>query len=177
MRIIHGEHSGRRIHIPKNLRARPTTDQARESLFNILYNRVEFSELKVLDLFAGTGSISYEFASLGCPDIVSIDNDRFHVAAIQKNCDDVGLSAIRAIKSDVFKYIKYPGRKFDLIFADPPYDLKDLSEIPDKILNSGCLLPEGLLILEHGPSNSFTEHTAWQETRKYGKVHFSFFSI
>ena len=177
MRIIHGEHSGRRIHIPKHLRARPTTDQARESLFNILIHRQNLTEARVLDLFAGTGSISYEFASLGCPNIISIDNDNFHIAAIKKNCEVIGLSAITAIRSDVFRFIKFAGEPFNIVFADPPYDLPKLSSIPDQVIDSGCLAENGQLILEHGPSSKFSDHPNWNETRKYGKVHFSFFSI
>lgn len=177
MRIIHGEHSGRRIHLPKRLRARPTTDQARESLFNILNNRYELDGYRVLDLFAGTGSISYEFASLGCKSIISIDKDSFHVASIKKNCDEIGLSAISVIRSDVFRFLASSGSKFDMIFADPPYDMKNLKDIPDIIIDSGCLATDGLLILEHGPSNNFNDHKALDETRKYGKVHFSFFLI
>jgi len=177
MRIIHGEHSGRRINIPKILRARPTTDQARENLFNILMNRYDMTTIRVLDLFAGTGSISYEFASLGCVDVISIENDRFHVAAIQKNCEVIGLSAIKVIRTNVFRFISKPNRQFDIIFADPPYDIPKLDDIPDLVLNSGCLVDKGLFILEHGPSNNFKDHLSWQETRKYGKVHFSFFTI
>lgn len=177
MRIIHGEHSGRRIHLPKSLRARPTTDQAREGLFNILNNRYDLTGFRVLDLFAGTGSISYEFASLGCQSIISIDKDHFHVAAIKKNCDVIGLSAIRVIRRDAFRFLRSRGSQFDIIFADPPYDMPNIKDIPDIIIKSGCLDKNGLLILEHGPSNDFTSHKDWQETRKYGKVHFSFFFI
>lgn len=177
MRIIHGEHSGRRIHLPKNLRARPTTDQARESLFNILMNRYELEEKNALDLFSGTGSISYEFASLGCKEVIAVDNDSFHIAAIQKNCDQIGLNQIITIRQDVFRFLQRPVKKYDIIFADPPYDLSNLIQIPDRVLNSGILHPEGVFILEHGPSNQFSQHSFWKETRKYGKVHFSFFSI
>jgi len=177
MRIIHGEHSGRRINLPKQLRARPTTDQARENLFNILMNRYDMTKLRVLDLFTGTGSISYEFASLGCTDITSIDNDRFHVASIKKNCETIGLDSINVIRMDVFRFLDKPNRQFDIVFADPPYDLPNLTKIPELILNSGILADDSILILEHGPSNNFREQTSWLETRKYGKVHFSFFSI
>ncbi|MEA1875837.1 MAG: RsmD family RNA methyltransferase [Bacteroidota bacterium] len=177
MRIIHGEHSGRRITIPKQLRARPTTDQARENLFNILMNRYDMTNIRVLDLFAGTGSISYEFASLGCPEVICIENDRFHVAGIQKNCETIGLNAINVIRTDVFRFLSKPNRQFDIIFADPPYDLPILADIPTLVLNSGSMVQNSLFILEHGPSNNFKENSSWQETRKYGKVHFSFFSI
>ncbi|MBT3244071.1 MAG: methyltransferase domain-containing protein [Bacteroidetes bacterium] len=177
MRIVHGEHSGRRIHLPKSLRARPTTDQAREALFNILVNRFDFEELEVLDLFSGTGSISYEFASLGCKHIVSVDIDRFHVAAIQKNFDTLEFNNVMVIRSDVFRFIKQSSIKCNLIFADPPFDLPDFASIPDKIIQSDLLKPEGLLILEHGPKYSFENHVNFTELRKYGKVRFSFFSI
>ncbi len=177
MRIIHGEHSGRRTIIPKKLKARPTTDQARESLFNILIHRYNMPDIRALDLFAGTGSISYEFASLGCTDIVSIDINRSHVEAIQNNCDLIGLPAITVIRMNVFSFLSKPNKQFDIIFADPPYDLPKITDIPDLVLTSSCLAKDGLFILEHGPTNKFTDHASWKETRKYGKVHFSFFLI
>jgi len=177
MRIIHGEHSGRRLQLPKSIKARPTTDFAREGLFNILNNRVDFTELTVLDLFSGTGAIGYEFASLGTKEIVSVEINYRHVTAIQSNCDILGIKTIRVIKADAIKYIESNKRKFDIIFADPPYDMPILSSIPDRIREAEILNPDGTLIMEHGPSTKFHETKGYQETRKYGKVHFSFFEF
>ena len=177
MRVIHGEFSGRRLHLPKSIKARPTTDFAREGLFNILRNRVDFTEISVLDLFAGTGAIGYEFASLGTKDIVSVEINYRHVTAIQNNCEILGITTLRAIKADAIKYIESNKRKFDLIFADPPYDIPILASIPDLIREAEILSHDGLLIMEHGPSTKFHETQGYQQTRKYGKVHFSFFEF
>ena len=178
MRIVHGEFSGRRINLPKTLRARPTTDQAREALFNILMNRFDFPEIRVLDLFSGTGSITYEFASLGCQNITSVEIDRFHAATIQKNCLILNISdIINVIRSDAFRFIEQSSALFDLVFADPPFNLPDFASIPDKIAISKIVKPGGTFILEHGPANSFERHPHFIEIRKYGKVRFSFFSL
>ncbi len=175
MRIIHGSHSGRRIHIPKSFRARPTTDQAREALFNILINRIDFEECHVLDLFAGTGSISFEFASLGCPAVTAVDNDRFHAKSIQDNAEAMGFDAITVFKSNVFEFLESTFADYSIVFADPPFDLKAIDTLPDKILGANMVKKGGFLILEHGPNNDFQSHKAFQEVRRYGKVRFSFF--
>jgi 16S rRNA (guanine966-N2)-methyltransferase len=176
MRIIHGKYRSRRLNLPKNLKARPTTDQARESLFNILINRLYFEDIKVIDLFSGTGSISFEFASLGTRDITLVEKNRFNIQTITKNIELLGIDCIQAISGDVFTFISRNRVKYDLIFADPPYDLPAMENLPD-LLIPHLSEPEGCLILEHGPSHRFNDHPNFQETRQYGKVHFSFFGF
>ena len=163
------------IHPPKNFKARPTTDFAKENLFNILNNNFDFSELKVLDLFSGTGSISYEFASREAISVVSVESNFRHHAYIKKTIQDLGLSQIKAIKSDVFRYIKSCKDTFDIVFADPPYDLKDIETIPDCVLEQEILSSKGWLIVEHGDKTNFSKHPAFIELRKYGGVNFSIF--
>jgi len=177
MRIIGGTFKSRIFRPGKNFKARPTTDFARENLFNILENRYEFENKKVLDLFGGTGSISFEFASRGCRDVTCVELDRFHAQFINSVIETLGIKRIiKSLNSDVFRFIGRTADQYDLIFADPPYELKQISAIPDLILNSNLLNNEGLLILEHGKTNDFSAHPLFREMRKYGSVHFSFFS-
>lgn len=175
MRIISGKYKSRRIQIPTNFSARPTTDFARESLFNILNNRVDWESSTALDLFSGTGCIALEFVSRGCPMVVSVESNAKHHAFIQKAKESLDAKELLTIKADVFNYIKSCKQTFDLIFADPPYDLKDLDKIPTKIFESNLLKPEGIFILEHSKKNTFKEHPHFKEERNYGSVHFSFF--
>lgn len=176
MRITNGSLSGRKPVIPKNLRARPTTDMARVALFNILRNRIDFESVRVLDLFSGTGSISFEFASLGCPYILAVEWDRVHCEAIRNNLKLLDIHTIQLYQTDVFSFLSRNQDSFDLIFADPPYDHKHLEELPGLVFSSPLLRESGLFILEHGPDRSFNDHPKWKETRVYGKVHFTFFS-
>jgi 16S rRNA (guanine966-N2)-methyltransferase len=175
MRIINGELSGRRPLVPKNLLARPTTDMAREGLFNILRNRLDFENSRVLDLFSGTGIISYEFASMGCRDITSVERDRFHCASIRKNFELLDIQSIRLIETDAFHFLKKEVHPFDLIFADPPYNHPLISTLPSLVIGKNRLAADGIFILEHGPDKSFKEEPGFTEERNYGKVHFSFF--
>jgi 16S rRNA (guanine966-N2)-methyltransferase len=175
MRIVSGTHRGRSIHPPKNLTVRPTTDFAKESLFNILNNHVDFETLKVLDLFCGTGNITYEFLSRGCSDITSVDSNYHCCEFIKKTIADLQFPKSRVIKSDVFTFLKSGPGKFDLIFADPPYDLDKIDQIPDLILSNECLKPEGWMIIEHGPRTDLSEKPHFVEKRVYGNVNFSFF--
>jgi 16S rRNA (guanine(966)-N(2))-methyltransferase RsmD len=176
MRIIGGIYKSRIFRPGKNFKARPTTDFARENLFNILDNRYNFENKRVLDLFSGTGSISFEFASRGCVNITSVELDRFHYNFICSVIENLSIKGIvRAINTDVFRFIGRSNEQYDIIFADPPYELKRLAEIPDLILNSKLLCSEGLLILEHGKTNDFSSHPFFSELRTYGSVHFSFF--
>ena len=176
MRIVSGEYKGRMIRPPKNFKARPTTDFAKENLFNILNNNFDFSELSVLDLFSGTGSISYEFASRGSNFIISVESNFKHHAFIKNTINDIGLKQIKAIKSDVFRYVKTCKDKFDIIFADPPYDLKDIEAIPDFVFKHKLLKKEAWLIVEHGDKTNFSKHPAFIDLRKYGGVNFSIFA-
>jgi len=175
VRIINGILSGRRPVIPTRIDARPTTDKAREALFNILRNRVDFESIRVLDLFSGTGSISFEFASLGCPDITAIEWNKILADALRKNIIILNINTIRLVQSDVFRFLNKASGPYDVIFADPPFDHRQIADIPFIILNNKILASNGLLILEHGPSIEFKSHPCWTETRHYGKVNFSFF--
>jgi len=175
MRIISGIYGGRRIETGKKFNARPTTDMAKESLFNILQNRINFDEIKVLDLFSGTGSISFEFASRGCTDITSVESNYQHYLIIKETINKFGEKHIKSIKGDAFSFIKKTTDHFDLIFADPPFDHTDFEKIPGLILGCRLLEDNGLLIIEHPDKYNFSEFPEFTEERIYGKVHFSFF--
>lgn len=177
MRIIGGKYKGRRITPPPGFKARPTTDFARESLFNILNNRVDFEEMSVLDLFAGTGSISYEFASRGAREVHLIERDVKHIAGIRRIIKDMGFTNIKPIHIDVKAFLRTCNQKYDIVFADPPYELKWLSEIPDMVTGSGVMKDSGFFILEHPRNMRFAEHKLFFEHRNYGGVNFSFFRI
>ncbi len=179
MRIISGDLKGRYIQNLKNFRARPTTDMAREALFNVLAHSIDFEDISVLDLFSGTGLISYEFASRGCNDIVSVEKDSHHQRFISKqiNIFDLG-DKIISLKADVFSYLKRaPQQKFDLIFADPPYDLPNFDDVLPSIINSETAKEGATIIIEHGPEKDYSNHINFYQLRKYGKVHFSFFEV
>lgn len=175
MRIISGKYKSRRIAVPANLQARPTTDFARESLFNVLNNTIDWEETSALDLFSGTGSVALEMVSRGAPYVVSVEINANHHNFICKAQDTLGAKELFPIKADVFKYLQSSKQKFDLIFADPPYDLPNLTTIPNIIFENEWLKPEGIFILEHSRSNNFSNHPNFVKERKYGNVHFSFF--
>lgn len=176
MRIISGTYKGHRLTPPSNITARPTTDFAKEGLFNVLNNRVDFEEITALDMFGGTGAISYELASRGCPSVTTVELNNRHVAFIQKVCRELKFDSIRLIQGDVFKFIKSSHMKFDFIFADPPYDLPALDAIPDLIFEYQLLKDDGFFILEHPARKDFTSHPQFFEHRNYGNVNFSFFA-
>ncbi len=157
------------------LKARPTTDFAKESLFNILNNRIDFESVSVLDLFSGTGSIGFEFASRGAEIVHIVEKDSRHIAGIKHTIQELGMTNIRPVHIDVKAYLKTCRFKYDIIFADPPYDLLWLKDIPNLVLDSGLLKQHGFLILEHPRSMSFNEKTGFFEHRNYGSVNFSFF--
>ena len=176
MRIISGTHKGRPIVTPANLPIRPTTDLAKESLFNILNNIFDFEDLEVMDLFSGTGSIAYEFASRGAKRIVVVDNNYKCVEFIKKAAQNFGFNKILTIqRANVFVYLKYPQSPFDLIFADPPYEMENIQVIPDLIFNQKMLKPGGWLIIEHSRDQNFEAHPNFLQHRNYGKVNFSIF--
>ena len=176
MRVITGKYKGRHFDIPRTFKARPTTDFAKENLFNVLNSYIDWdAEPVALDLFAGTGSITLELLSRGCSRVVSIEKDPLHFKFIKGFIDKLqDLNAI-PIKGDVFKYLSQCREKFDFIFADPPYALKDLESIPTRIFEKGFLKEDGLLVLEHGKDNHFEEDPHFIERRVYGSVNFSFF--
>lgn len=175
MRIISGIHKGRRFSPPKAFKARPTTDFARENLFNVLANTWDYEDLKILDLFAGTGSIGFEFASRGCENITAVELESRHVAFIKEVSEKLRLEGYRVIKSDAFRFVDRCRESFDIIFADPPYDNPDLKTIPDLIFKRELLAADGLLIVEHGKSTNFGAHPCFVDKRVYGSVNFSFF--
>jgi 16S rRNA (guanine(966)-N(2))-methyltransferase RsmD len=177
MRIISGNFKGRVIAVPKNFRGRPTTDFAREGLFNMLGHMVEMSGLQVLDLFAGTGAFGLECLSRGAETVLAIDQQPLHVKFIQQNFDLFELENGEAMRVDVFSYLAKPDGVFDLVFADPPYDLKQLRNLPEVILKSGVLNDQGLLILEHGKDQDFSTHPSFVQSRQFSNVWFSFFRI
>lgn len=177
MRIISGEYGGRRFEAPRNLQARPTTDIAKESLFNILQNRLDFEGISALDLFSGTGSISFELLSRGAEHVVSVEMGRVQQQFIQKVATELKIGREhQLVRGDVFRYLKSATQQFDLVFADPPYALAELPTLPDLVLDGNLLKPEGIFILEHGKENDFSTHPRFVELRKYGAVHFSFFA-
>lgn len=175
MRIISGKYGRRRFETPRNIKARPTTDFARENLFNVLSNLIDFEGIEALDLFSGTGAISFELASRGCSKVVSVEIYAVQYAFIKKVITELKAKEIIAIKGDVFKYIASSREQFDLIFADPPYALPEMEEIPTKILSSKLLRPNGIFILEHSKNNDFSNNPHFEQMRAYGSVHFSFF--
>ena len=175
MRIVSGTHKGRVIHPPKNLPVRPTTDFAKESIFNILNNHFEFDGLKILDLFCGTGNISYEFASRGCGSITCVDS-HFHCCDfVKKTSSTFKMEQIKIIKSDVFSFLKNGGNQYHIIFADPPYDMENFKTIPELVFEKSLLKPDGWLIIEHGPNTDLSSLEHFTEHRKYGNVNFSIF--
>jgi 16S rRNA (guanine966-N2)-methyltransferase len=175
LRIISGKHKGRRINPPSTFTARPTTDYARESLFNILANRIDFESVSILDLFSGTGSISYEFASRGAPVVHLIEKDPRHISFIKKMVCEMKFDNIKPIHIDVTAYLKTCRFKYDVVFADPPYNLTWLGTIPDLIISSGVIKEDGFFILEHPKDISFISNKFFFEHRNYGSVNFSFF--
>jgi len=183
MRIISGIYGGRRLSPPKNITARPTTDFAKESLFNLLNNRIDFEGIDVLDLFAGTGGIGIECISRGAREVTAVE-----IAHVQQNwiiacCKQLGIRNLSLIRGDVFKFLSACRTKYDLIFADPPYALDQIPALPDLILDhthgqqggNSLLKEDGWLVIEHGKDTDFTSHPRHVETRTYGSVHFSFF--
>lgn len=175
MRIIGGKLRGLRLNPPKNLPVRPTTDLAKEALFNILLNQIEFEDITVLDLFSGTGNISLEFASRGAAQVTGVDRSQQCVFYLKDTSRQHGLTQIQTFKADVFKYLDMETEQYDLIFADPPYDLNKIPEIPKIVFDKQLLKPDGLLIVEHQSMQNLSAHRAFVEQRRYGHSSFSFF--
>ena len=176
MRIISGTHKGRRLTAPKNLPVRPTTDMSKEALFNILNNHISFSEVSFLDLFAGTGNISYEFASRGCMQIMAVDSHFGCVKYINQTAEQLEFP-INTLKADVFKYASMKGAAFDIIFADPPYDIKasELEELIDHLFENERVSEDGMVIIEHSKHTDLSKINRFDNSRKYGGSIFSFF--
>jgi 16S rRNA (guanine966-N2)-methyltransferase len=176
MRIIGGSLKGLRLNPPKNLPVRPTTDLAKEALFNILQNRIEFEDIRVLDLFSGTGNISMEFASRSAAQVIAVDRSIHCIHYLKDAARQHNLTNIKTFKEDVFKYLQLETDQYDLIFADPPYDMNQIPEIPKVVFERNLLLPGGLLIVEHQSMQNLSNHPAFSEQRKYGHSSFSFFN-
>lgn len=183
MRIIGGTLKGRAIFPPSGFKARPTTDFAKEGLFNVLDNMYDLSSVRVLDLFSGTGSISYEFASRGVPEIYSVEMNPLHASFIKKCAAQFKIGGMHVVRHNVFEFLDICRLDFDIIFADPPYDIEGLDTLPDRVLGrheasgSGSLLKDGgVFVLEHPGTYSFTGHPGFVKEKKYGNVHFSFFN-
>ncbi len=175
MRIIGGALKGKTILPPAGYKARPTTDFAREALFNILDNEYEFEDLKVLDLFGGTGAVSFEFGSRGVGRVWCVEMARENASFIKREAQRLGLGNVTMVRDNVFDFLTVCHEKFDIVFADPPYALEGLETIPDKVFAADILHPDCYFILEHGGEHSFREHPHFFKEKEYGRVHFTFF--
>lgn len=175
MRIISGTLKGKMITPPAKYDARPTTDFAKEGLFNVLMGEVDLEEAVMLDLFSGTGSISYEAASRGCKDIVAVEMNPVNAGFIKKTAASLGIKGMQVVHHNVFDFIGICTKRFDFVFADPPYAIAGLDTLPAKILGSSFLADDGLFVLEHPAAYSFDNEPGFVKERKYGNVHFSFF--
>ena len=178
MRIITGRYKGRHFDIPRSFKARPTTDFAKENIFNVLIQYVDFDGATALDLFSGTGSITLELLSRGCQQVVSVELDRDHhrfICDCLKKLEVKGGNAVLPLRGDVFRFVKSCKQQFDFIFADPPYALKELPTLPDLIFERQLLNDDGIFVLEHGKDHDFSQHPHFVEHRQYGSVNFSLF--
>lgn len=175
MRVITGKYKGRRFEVPRTFKARPTTDFAKENLFNVLRAYLDFEETRALDLFGGTGSITLELLSRGCPSVVTVEQDRQHFAFIASTLRALGDRRATPLCADALRFIAKCHQPFDFIFADPPYALPELEELPRRILARPLLREGGLLVLEHGKRQDFADLPGFVEHRAYGSVNFSLF--
>ncbi|MFV0484058.1 MAG: 16S rRNA (guanine(966)-N(2))-methyltransferase RsmD [Bacteroidales bacterium] len=177
MRVIAGKYKGRHFSPEKSFKGRPTTDQAREGLFNVLMHKYNFEDISVLDLFAGTGSISFEFISRGVSRAIAVDLDGRSVQGIKRVASELGVSTeLELIRSDAFRYLETNTSKHDIIFADPPYDMKNFDDIIEKVLGSNSLRENGIFILEHPKRKEYSNVAHFEQMRKYGGVHFTIFN-
>ena len=176
MRVITGKYKGRHFDVPRTFKARPTTDFAKENLFNVLNGYIDWDEQpSALDLFAGTGSITLELLSRGCSQVISVEKDPMHYKFIKGTIDYLQDLHAVPVRGDVFKFLSQCRGRFDIIFADPPYALKELPQIPDLIFQKDILAPEGVFVFEHGKDHDFSSHPHFVEHRSYGSVNFSIF--
>ena len=175
MRIITGQYKGRHFDIPKTFKARPTTDFAKENIFNVLTQYIDFEDAIALYLFSGTGSITLALLSRGCAHVISVELDRDHHRFIQQCVQKLGTEACVPLRGDVFRFVKSCKQQFDFIFADPPYALKELPTIPSLIFEKGLLKDDGIFVFEHGKDYDFSDDPHFVEHRSYGSVNFSIF--
>lgn len=176
MRIIAGRFKGKRIAPPKNITARPTTDFAKEALFNILQHSIALEGIRVLDLFAGAGGISLEFLSRGAEEVTSVEQDTTLHAFMRRTATALELNNLHVVKADVFTFLNAQRSQYDVIFADPPFNLQGTETIPDLVRNRNLLAPDGLLILEHPRELQLDQDLWFDVCRKYSNIHFSFFT-
>jgi len=176
VRVIRGKYKSRRFTPPKNFPSRPTTDYAKESLFNIIENKWELENIEVLDLFAGTGNISLEFLSRGVATVLSVDNHFVSYKFMKQTKNKLSANNWAIIKNEVFKFVPKIGKQFDIIFADPPFGLKNILSLPDLIFSSDICKEHTLIIIEHGKETDFSKQLNFDEVRHYGGVNFSFFT-
>lgn len=177
MRIISGSHKSRQIRAPKNLPVRPTTDMAKEALFNILVNHFDLDDVTVLDLFAGTGNITYEFASRGALGVTSIDTELRCVDFIRTTANNLGFEAVLAFRSDAFRFLQNSNNKYDIIFCDPPYEMEGVEVIPKLVIEKKLLKEGGWLIVEHSKRQDLSNLQGFLQKRTYGSVNFSIFTL
>jgi len=176
MRVITGKYKGRHFDVPRTFKARPTTDFAKENLFNVLQGYIDFDEEPTaLDLFSGTGSITLELLSRGCSRVVSVEADALHYSFIRGFVEKLQDLNAFPVKADVFRFLSKCHEQFDFIFADPPYALPQLEQLPDIVLSRQLLREDGLFVLEHGKTQDFSQHPRFVDHRAYGSVNFSFF--
>lgn len=177
MRIIRGKYGRRRFDVPTNITARPTTDFARENIFNVLENMIDFDGITALDLFAGTGAITFELLSRGCASVTAVEKAATQYNFIKKVAQQLNADNLRLIKGDVFRFIDSGAGPFDFIFADPPYDMPDFAAVPGKILGSKLIKPGALVVVEHSRQHDFSDLPGFVEHRVYGSVNFSIFRV
>lgn len=175
MRIITGKYKGRHFDVPRSFKARPTTDFAKENLFNVLRAYIDFEEVDALDLFGGTGSITLELLSRGCKSVVTVERDRQHFAFIKSCVKALQTDNATPLCGDALRFIERCRESFGLVFADPPYALKEIGELPDRVMGGTLVAEDGLFVLEHGKDQDFSQHPKFVEHRAYGSVNFSFF--
>lgn len=175
MRIVGGKYRNRRIDPPPGIEARPTTDFAKEGLFNILQHSIPLEDIRVLDLFAGTGNISLEFLSRGAAEVVSVDQDRKLFTFMQRMARDLNEDRWRMVRSDVFTFLGSHRGRYDIVFADPPFSMEGIERIPDLVRSNGMIGDDGLLVLEHHEKVDLSGVPGHERTRTYGLIHFSFF--
>ncbi len=177
MRIVGGNFGGRRFSPPANIPARPTTEMAREGLFNILSNFIDFEELTTLELFGGTGSVTYELASRGARDLTLVERDPTSIDFIKKTAKMLGIDdRLNVVRGDAFKFMKQSTRQYDLIFADPPYALANMDDLPLLVFEQKMLVPDGIFVLEHTTSKDYKQHSNFTRTKNYGTTIFTFFT-
>lgn len=177
MRIIGGHLKGRIVNVYGKLPARPTTDMAREALFNILHHNYSVQDAEVLDLFAGTGAMSIEFSSQGAAEVTGIEKNRRCVASIQRNLKELNVENVKIFPYDALAFLKKNRHPYDIVFADPPYDMDQLDQLPDIICTAHVLKPGAVFILEHPPEINFKQHAYFKDHRSYGRVNFSIFEL